>query len=207
MTLSQTERQSAIKLMRELGPAAPTLCSDWTVKDMAVHLYIRENHPRAAAGILWGSAQSLLEEKTKQISKLDLAVLLERLESGSRFAPLRWGDRWLNSVEYFVHHEDIRRAQPGMEQRQLSLAEQAELYQRIKFFAPLLLRKSHRPVVFEPTGLPRFVAHEVRGVAKAGDQVATVRGAIGELTMWLFGRDKATVEIHDPHNSIRRSSA
>lgn len=70
MTLSQTERQSAIKLMRELGPAAPTLCSDWTVKDMAVHLYIRENHPRAAAGILWGSAQSLLEEKTKQISKL-----------------------------------------------------------------------------------------------------------------------------------------
>ncbi len=207
MTLSRTERQSAIELMRKVGPQAPTLCAGWTVKDLAVHLYIRENHPKAAAGILLSPARRLLEEKTQELSVLDLSVLLERLESGSRFAPVRWADRWLNPVEYFVHHEDIRRAQPELEPRRLTQSQQQELYQRLKHFAPILLRKSTGPVVFEPTGLPRFVAHDVRGVATVGDRVATVKGDIEELTLWLFGRDKVTVEVTDPQGDIRRSSA
>lgn len=207
MTLSRTERQSAIELMHEVGPQAPTLCAGWTVKDLAVHLYIRENHPKAAAGILFSPARPLLEKRTKQLLALDLSVLLERLESGSRFAPLRWVDRWLNPVEYFVHHEDIRRAQPEMEPRRLTRSQQQELYQRLKYFAPILLRKSTGSVVFEPIGLPRFVAHDVRGVATVGDRVATVKGDIEELTLWLFGRDKATVEVADPRGDIRRSSA
>ncbi len=206
MTLSRTERQKLVALMRKVGPDAPTLCDGWTVKDLAVHLVVRENHPKAALGVMYPPAKNWLSDKVNELSAADIEVLLERLETGSRIPPVRWVDRWLNGMEYFIHHEDVRRAQPSAPQRRLAKQQQAELLHRVRFFAPLILKNSEVPVVFEPDSAPRFVAYDHRGVTEAGDGVATVRGPIEELAMWLFGRASADVDVEDPQEGIRRSS-
>ncbi len=45
--------------MRAVGPDAPTLCGDWTTRDLAAHLVLRERRPDAAAGILIPAAGRL----------------------------------------------------------------------------------------------------------------------------------------------------
>src|SRR5512139_3777993 len=49
--LARTERAALCDLALELGPDAPTLSGDWTVKDLVVHLLVREGNP-AAIGIV-----------------------------------------------------------------------------------------------------------------------------------------------------------
>src|SRR3954469_15263191 len=50
MTAAQRERSALVETMRSLGPDAPTLCGDWTTRDLAAHLVVRERRPGAAAG-------------------------------------------------------------------------------------------------------------------------------------------------------------
>ena len=52
MTAASRERAALVNTMRDVGPDAPTLCGDWTVRDLAAHLVIRERRPDAAAGIM-----------------------------------------------------------------------------------------------------------------------------------------------------------
>ena len=101
-------------------------------------------------------------------------------------------DERANTVEYFVHHEDVRRAVPGWEPRELSDGESDALWRRLRM-ARMLLRKS--PVGLElarddkdpgqPTG------DVFRITAKNATPVVTVIGAPAELTMWALGRTGA----------------
>ena len=57
------------------------------------------------------------------MAEQDFTALVERVRNG----PPRWSpmalpplDRALNTLEYFVHHEDIRRAAPGWVPRELT---------------------------------------------------------------------------------------
>ena len=52
--LWRSERDALCDLLIEKGPDAPTLCGDWTTRDLAAHLHIRENRPDAAVGIVIG---------------------------------------------------------------------------------------------------------------------------------------------------------
>ena len=38
MTAAQRERRALVETMRTVGPDAPTLCGDWTTRDLAAHL-------------------------------------------------------------------------------------------------------------------------------------------------------------------------
>ena len=48
---ANVERRHLAALLRRVGPDAPTLCEGWDTRDMAVHLYLREHNPLAAAGM------------------------------------------------------------------------------------------------------------------------------------------------------------
>jgi uncharacterized protein (TIGR03085 family) len=93
-------------------------------------------------------------------------------------------------VEYFVHHEDVRRAQADWEPRKLDQGLTEVLWRRLGM-AKFILRKAPVGVELarddepEPTGPggPR-----VRITAKARTPVVTVTGSPAELTMWTFGR-------------------
>ncbi|MFE3703838.1 maleylpyruvate isomerase family mycothiol-dependent enzyme, partial [Nocardia tengchongensis] len=52
MTLAQRERQALVEAMAAAGPDAPTLCGEWTARDLAAHLVVRERRPDAAPRIL-----------------------------------------------------------------------------------------------------------------------------------------------------------
>ena len=51
MTAAQHERAALVDTMRGVGPDAPTLCGDWTTRDLAAHLVVREGRLDAAPGI------------------------------------------------------------------------------------------------------------------------------------------------------------
>ena len=52
MTAAARERAALVTTMRAVGPDAPTLCGEWTTRDLAAHLVLRERRPDAAPGIL-----------------------------------------------------------------------------------------------------------------------------------------------------------
>ena len=98
-------------------------------------------------------------------------------------------DERLNAVEYFVHHEDIRRAAPDWEPREISAGQSGLLWQRLHW-ARFMLRKA--PVGVE---LARDDAEAdgqaYRITAKNATPAVTVIGSPAELTMWVMGRTGA----------------
>ena len=113
---AQTERAALCDLALQVGEDQPTLCGDWTVKDLVVHLLVREGSP-AAAGILVSPLSRLTDLESRRLGRRDFAVLVEKLRPARRCGrrtPSRGWTRLLNTLEYFVHHEDIRRAQPDV---------------------------------------------------------------------------------------------
>jgi uncharacterized protein (TIGR03085 family) len=183
---AQRERQALASLLASLGPGAPTLCEGWQSADLAAHLVLRDHRPDAAPGMVtrrppFGPYTERLQRRLRDSTPWE--VLLERLRNGPP-ALLRPMDAQVNSVEFFVHHEDLRRAQPGWQRRELGPEDEDVLWAR----ARALARFTHRrPARLEAPGRPPLVL-------KPGGP--TLRGQPSELVLWLAGRQRvALVEV------------
>jgi uncharacterized protein (TIGR03085 family) len=100
-------------------------------------------------------------------------------------------DDRLNMVEYFVHHEDVRRAVDGWEPRELSSSVMEALWQRLRM-AKFVLRNAPVGVELVRDDLPANPGGQrVRITAKARTPVVTVAGSPAELTLWALGRTGA----------------
>jgi uncharacterized protein (TIGR03085 family) len=203
MTYSRDERRALCALLDETGPDAPTLCEGWTTLDLAAHLVLREHRPDAGLGLLGGPlAPYTARVQSKMTGRVPYARLIEIIRDGpprfSLFA-LPGMDERANLAEYFVHHEDVRRAAPGWEPRTLGPGLTEQLWQRLRLRATrLILRKV--PVGVElarndveagngdgAEGEPR----QLRITIRNGTPVVTVVGDPAELTLWTFGRTSA----------------
>ena len=127
--MSRTERAALCNSALEAGEDAPTLCGGWTVKDLVIHLLIRERDPIGATAILVPQLDRFAQRSANRLAEQDFSALVERVRNG----PPKWSpmaipkvDQLLNTLEYFVHHEDIRRATPGWEPRELTDRERAD---------------------------------------------------------------------------------
>jgi len=92
-----------------------------------------------------------------------------------------------------VHHEDVRRAQPGWEPRKIDPGLTEVLWARLRM-ARLVLRKAPVGVELARDDQPepgRPGGSRVRITAKARTPVVTVTGAPAELTLWALGRTAA----------------
>jgi uncharacterized protein (TIGR03085 family) len=183
-------------LLDQTGPDAATLCRGWTTGDLAAHLVLREHRPDAAAGVLGGPLAGHTARVQRRIrDRNPFNALIETIRSGPprlSFMAIPGMDERANTVEYFVHHEDIRRAVPGWEPRDLTPGESDALWRRLRM-ARMLLRKS--PVGVElarddkdPAGSDGDV---FRITAKNATPAVTVIGSPAELTMWALGRTGA----------------
>lgn len=108
--LAARERTELCDLMLELGPDAPTLDEGWTVVDLAAHLVAREHDVWAAPGLVWGGAfAAVMEAARRRRRRRGLDELVGVVRKGPPFwwRPVPAG---LHLHEYFVHHEDVRRA-------------------------------------------------------------------------------------------------
>src|SRR5689334_20030054 len=121
-TIAQSERAELADLFQALGPDAPTLCSGWTTADLAAHLVVRERRPDSLPGIRLSALAPWTERVRVGARDRGYDRLISELRSGPpRLSPfgLPGVDGLANSVEMFVHHEDVRRAQDGWEPRPL----------------------------------------------------------------------------------------
>jgi uncharacterized protein (TIGR03085 family) len=193
VTHARDERAALCDLLAALGPDQPTLCAGWQTGDLAAHLVLRERRPDAGAGVLGGPLAGYTRRvQDRLLARTPFARLVEMIRTGppraSMFA-LPGMDERANMVEYFVHHEDVRRAQPTWQPREISTDLADELWRRLRL-ARLLLRGA--PVGVE---LVRADASErpgrVRITARKRTPVVTVTGDPAELTLWTMGRTGA----------------
>lgn len=207
MGYSQQERIALCALLDETGPDAPTLCAGWTTGDLAAHLVVREHRPDAAAGVLGGPlAGHTARVQGRLRGRAPFADLVAMLRSGPpRFSPfgLPGMDERLNGVEYFVHHEDIRRAVPGWVPREIPAGHADALWRQLRASRRLLRRL---PVGIE---LARDDTSNgsLRLTAKNATPAVTVIGPPAELTMWAFGRTSAaSVRLDGTEPALARLS-
>ena len=193
MSYSRDERLALAALLEETGPGAPTLCAGWQTADLAAHLVVRERRLDAAAGVLGGPLAGHTARVQRRLGeRMTYAQLVEAFRNGPpRLSPLALPgmDERANTVEYFVHYEDVRRATPGWEPRDVDPGLSEELWRRLKM-ARFLLRKA--PVGVELARDSGGVgAGPYRVTVKNATPVVTVIGSPAELTMWAAGRTSA----------------
>jgi uncharacterized protein (TIGR03085 family) len=198
------ERAELCELLTQVGEHAPTLCEGWEAVDLAAHLLVRESRPDALIGLAippFRGYTTKLEVSARE--KMPFAEIVGRLRSGpSLRTPLGLPvikDRG-NLHEFFIHHEDVRRAQPGWLVRELSAQETAELWRLVRLMAPMLLRGVPKTRVTLATAIPGASGTAERSVGKAdAPHQVTVTGPPGELLLYLSGRQPvAEVKISGP---------
>ncbi|NUS95369.1 MAG: TIGR03085 family protein [Nocardia sp.] len=199
MNMAQRERRALVETMKGLGPDAPTLCGAWTVRDLAAHLVVRERRPDAAPGIMLRPFAGYLQKVQDKAATREFDVLLEQVRTGPPWwSPLRPVDAIANLSEMFVHHEDVRRAGPGWEPRELSAADQQRLWSALRKMGKMAYRKSPVPVEISTPGGER-----VRIVDGTGPAV-TLIGEPSELLLHAFGRDQVRIESSGEPEAVRQ---
>lgn len=197
---AQRERSALCDLFVEVGPGAPTLCGDWTTRDLAAHLVVRERRPDAAIGIVFSKAAGYLDNVQAGVADTDWTELVDTVRSGPpAWSPTRIGaiDKAANTIEFFVHHEDVRRAGDTWEPRDLDADLTEALYAMLTKMAKRLVKSSPVGITFEPTdGSGPVTANEA-------EPSVTVRGAVGELVLFAYGRQShSRAEIFGDDESI-----
>ena len=183
-TLARAERQALCDLLIEVGPDAPTLCEGWSTLDLAAHLVVRERRPDSGPGLVIPALAGWTERVRVGAKHRGYERLVELVRSGPPvFSPfaLPGADAAANTVEYFVHHEDVRRARAGWEPRSLSAEADEELWRRGTRGSRMAFRKVGAGVVLRR---PDGTTHE----AKAGSPALTISGAPGEIVLFSSGR-------------------
>ena len=188
-------------LLENAGPDAPTLCEGWQTRDLAAHLVVRERRLDAAGGILIKSLSARLARVQAEFSALPYEELLHLIRTGppkrSLFG-IPGADEAANTVEYFVHCEDVRRVGAEWQPRDLDRAFSEALWTRLTRMARLAGRRSPVGLIFRrPDGQAV--------VARKGTPVVTVDGEPGELLLFAMGRQAtARVELAGDADAIAR---
>ncbi|MFF4605527.1 TIGR03085 family metal-binding protein [Streptomyces sp. NPDC001339] len=196
---AKRERLLLADLLESAGPDAPTLCENWTARDLAAHVVVRERRPDAAGGLLLKPLAARLERVQKEFAGKPYDELIRLIRTGppqlSPFA-LKQIDEASNTVEFYVHAEDVRRAQPDWTPRELDPVFADALWTRLERAARMLARKS-------PVGLVLRRPDGRTAVAHRGTPVVTVTGEPGELTLFVFGRrEAAEVELDGDKDAV-----
>ena len=193
MTFAQSERAELADLLDQVGPEAPTLCEGWTSHDLAAHLWIRETDPVGAGGIVARPLAGILDRRMVETkARCPYPELVDKVRNGpARFSvfAIPGVDEGANTIEYFVHHEDVRRA--GDEPRSArTLPEDVEgwLWRRLKLLARAQFRRAKVGVVLEREGARDADGEPETIRATAGAHIVTVVGRPSELTLFAHGR-------------------
>lgn len=187
------ERAQLGDLFEELGPGAPTLLNPWRTRDLAAHLVLREHDYLAGPGLVLPGAWSRFAERRRTaLALMDFSSLVTTIRSGPPpgFFRIGWVRRFPNLNEFFVHHEDVLRAN-GRGPRTNKRAMEEALWRNVSRAPWFLARRLHG------AGLELQWAGTTKTVrARRGEPTARIAGPPSELLLYLFGRQGAAhVEV------------
>lgn len=201
---ARAERLALCDLLTDLGPTAPTLCAGWATHDLAAHLVTREHRPQALPGLAMGGrlrahTEALTEETRRRYGYHALVARLRLPPPALRLGAV---EDLANLHEFFVHHEDVRRANGARDPRALDVHTRRQLRRRLRIVAPLMLRavRGVGVVVGEPGQTPF--------TARRGAPAVRLVGDVGELLLYLYGRrEVAVVELAGQPGAVARLQA
>jgi len=200
------ERAALAELFEQVGPDAPTLCTGWTTYDLAAHLVVRERVPAAWPGLAVPRLSGRTERVQRQFKDEHPYEECIRLV---RQGPPRWlpmgapvlGEA-VNLLEFLVHHEDVRRAQPGWVPRAVPTDFADAVWAQLRLASRLMLRRAPVGVVLHRAGR----SGEITG--KRGEPVVTVSGDPVEVALYAFNRrGVARVEVRGDEGARARLAA
>lgn len=199
--LDAIERGMLCDLLDELGPQARTVLEPWTTRDLAAHLVIREHDYSAAPGLVVpGWWRRFAERRRQLLARTDYSALIATIRSGPPrgFFRLGWVRRGPNLNEFFVHHEDVRRAN-GRDVRTSGAALDQALWRNVGMAPWFLARRLHG------VGLELEWAGTAQTLrARRGTPSVRLTGTPGELLLYLFGRQRvAMVEVSGPVQAVQ----
>ena len=201
MPLARRERQALCDPALALDAAAPTLCGDWDVTMLLAHLIVREHKPLRSAGITIPALAGLTERAMAK----EAPGASRRWSRRCRKPPLTpyslpVVERFTQTLEYVVHHEDLRRAQPGWEPRELPAEDVEELWALVSRSGAYLGRNLDVPTRIARSDRPGTSARFSKG-----DDPVVVTGPVLELVLWAFGRSAVRDVTYDgPGDAVRR---
>ncbi len=201
---ARAERLALCDLFLSVGPDAPTLAGDWTTRDLAAHLVVRERRPDAGPGIVTAFLHDYSERVRLAERERPWTEIVERVRQG----PPRWNpmhfepvDALVNTVEFFVHHEDVRRGEPGWTRAHSITSSRMRWPPRSGAWvasSPARRRSGWRS---SPTGRDPIRLHK-------GTPTITISGPIGECVLYLYGRkDAADVRLDGPPDAVASVAA
>ena len=201
-SLASSERAALANLCDVVGPDAPTLCAGWDTRDLVAHLVVREARPDASIGIVVPQLAGWTDRVQAGAAEQPYPELVDKVRNGPprlSFFALPGVDAMANTMEYFIHHEDIRRAQPDWSPRDLSADARSQLWRALTKSAKMLLRNSLVKATMQPTDVPGHDQGEITETS------VTLRGPVSEIALHLFGRDATLgLEILGPPEDVER---
>ncbi|SCK28700.1 TIGR03085 family protein [Streptomyces sp. WMMB 714] len=201
-THAKRERLILADLLESSGPEAPTLCEGWKARDLAAHVVVRERRADAAAGALIKPLAQRRDRVHGEFTSKPYEELIQLIRTGpprsSPFA-LKQVDEAANTIEFYIHAEDVRRAALDWTPRELDSVFQDALWKRLESTARVFGRKS-------PVGLVLRRPNGQTVVARKGTPVVTVTGEPGELVLYVSGRQRvARVETEGEKEAVARA--
>lgn len=203
MNFARQERAQLADLLLSAGPDAPTLCAGWTTRDLAAHLVVRERRPDASVGMVVAPLAAHGERVRLARAALPWPELVDQVRNPPSWGPLTnpLVDPLANTLEFFIHHEDVRRGGPDRTPRTLTPQFEAALWRTVRLLTRAGLRRLGITAEVAPAGLPP--------VRTGPDPRVRLTGDAGELALFFFGRQRAarvTIE-GDPAVAERLRSA
>ncbi|SIQ39657.1 TIGR03085 family metal-binding protein [Micromonospora avicenniae] len=197
---ARAERDALADLMLTVGPDAPTVNEGWSTRDLAAHLVVRERRPDAAGGIMLPPLRDHGERVRRRVAARPFAELVAQVRRPPIWSPVSnpLTDELANTMEFFIHHEDVRRGGADWSPRDLPAGLRSALWRRAGPLARLALRRFPAEVYVQAPG------HGQLSVGRGGEQLRLV-AAPGELTLFLSGRQRvARVQLDGPRELVQR---
>jgi uncharacterized protein (TIGR03085 family) len=192
MSLARTERAALADLFEQVGSDQPTLCEGWQTLDLLIHLLIRERDPLGAVGTQIKPLQTFTDKAAAGYRDRPWSELVQAYRSGPPgWNPTGWKpiDEMFNGGEMFIHHEDVRRCEPGWQPRELTEADTRELAKMVRSgMTRLALRRAD-------VGIEAHLPGQEPITLRKGDPVVTLTGEPGEIVLWLSGRDAVELQF------------
>ncbi|MGW0215258.1 TIGR03085 family metal-binding protein [Micromonospora chokoriensis] len=197
---ARAEREALADLLLALGPDAPTINEGWATRDLAAHLVLRERRPDAAGGLVLPPLRGYAERVRQHLAARPYPDLVAQVRRPPLWSPISnpLTDELANLMEFFIHHEDVRRAGSGWQPRDLPAGLQGALWKRAAPMARLALRRFPADLYVQAPG------HGELSVGRGGEPLRVV-GPPAELVLFLSGRQRvARVQLDGPTEAARR---